>query len=199
MRGGELQNTMFYLVGFAGVGKYTLAKELAALTGARIVDNHYINNPVFSLIEQDGVTPLPDEVWKRTMQIRDGVFETIATLSPRDWNFVFTQVLVEGDAPLAIATYYLLLDVAAQRSSLFIPVRLVCQTDELCRRVVTPKRRERMKSVDATVARRQSETLEVYRPDHPNTLTLDVTDHAPRRAAERIVQHAQTCESALSA
>lgn len=195
MTSGPLENTLFYLVGFAGVGKYTVAQALSDLTGARIVDNHYINNPIFGLIEQDGVTPLPEAVWRRTMSVRDGVFETVATLSPRTWNFIFTQVLVEEDSPLAMATYYLLLDVAERRGGTFVPVRLVCSTDELCRRVVAPERRGRMKSVDATEARRHNETLTVFRPEHPNTLTLDTTSLSPAAAAERVLEHVRTRES----
>jgi hypothetical protein len=29
-----MKNTIFYLIGYAGTGKYTIAKELAVLTGA---------------------------------------------------------------------------------------------------------------------------------------------------------------------
>ena len=32
--------TIVYLIGYAGTGKYSIAKELAALTGAVLVDNH---------------------------------------------------------------------------------------------------------------------------------------------------------------
>jgi hypothetical protein len=63
VNGERLENTLFYLIGFAGVSKYTVAKALAALTGARVVDNHTINNPIFGLIEQEGVKPLPPEIF----------------------------------------------------------------------------------------------------------------------------------------
>ncbi|HEX6477597.1 MAG TPA: hypothetical protein VF043_02040 [Ktedonobacteraceae bacterium] len=52
-----MQNTIVYLIGYAGTGKYTIAKELARLTGAVIVDNHLINNPVFSIVGASGNTP----------------------------------------------------------------------------------------------------------------------------------------------
>lgn len=35
-----------YLIGFAGTGKYTIAKELAKV-GYKLVDNHLINNSIF--------------------------------------------------------------------------------------------------------------------------------------------------------
>ncbi len=45
-----MKNTIMYLIGYGGTGKYTIAKEIAALTGAVVVDNHLINNPVFSVV-----------------------------------------------------------------------------------------------------------------------------------------------------
>jgi hypothetical protein len=45
-----MQNTIVYLIGYAGTGKYTIAKELVLLTGAVIVDNQLINSPVFSVV-----------------------------------------------------------------------------------------------------------------------------------------------------
>jgi tRNA A37 threonylcarbamoyladenosine biosynthesis protein TsaE len=57
-----LDNTIFYLIGPAGVGKLTVARAIAALTGARIVDNHTVNNPIFDLIEHYRSTPLRPSV-----------------------------------------------------------------------------------------------------------------------------------------
>jgi predicted kinase len=45
-----MKNTIVYLIGYAGTGKYTIAREIAGLTGAVIVDNQLINNPVFSVV-----------------------------------------------------------------------------------------------------------------------------------------------------
>lgn len=40
-----------YLIGFAGTGKYTIAKELVKF-GYKVIDNHLINNPIFSLYKE---------------------------------------------------------------------------------------------------------------------------------------------------
>lgn len=53
-----LDNAIVYLFGFPGVAKYTVAREIAAGAGARVVDNHYVNNPIFGLLDLDGLTPL---------------------------------------------------------------------------------------------------------------------------------------------
>jgi len=44
-----MDNTIIYLLGHEGVGKYTIAKEIVTMTSARLVDNHAINNLIFSL------------------------------------------------------------------------------------------------------------------------------------------------------
>lgn len=87
----SITNLFVYLAGFAGTGKLTIARALAGLIGAKVVDNQWINNPIFGLIDPDGVTPLPDGVWAQTAKVREAVLETIATLAKPGTNFVFTR------------------------------------------------------------------------------------------------------------
>ena len=54
-----MDNIFLYLLGFAGTGKLTIARAFARSVGAKVVDNHWINNPIFGLIDPDGVSPLP--------------------------------------------------------------------------------------------------------------------------------------------
>jgi hypothetical protein len=58
----SITNLFVYLVGFAGTGKLTIGRALAGLIGAKVVDNQWINNTIFGLIDCDGVTPLPEGV-----------------------------------------------------------------------------------------------------------------------------------------
>src|SRR6202030_2215671 len=86
---------LFLLIGFAGTGKLTVARVLRdrlAAHGAqvRLVDNHYINNPILHLIDVDGEKPLPAGTWDRVGEVRDAVFRTIEMLSPKSWSFIFT-------------------------------------------------------------------------------------------------------------
>jgi hypothetical protein len=48
---------------------------------ARVVDNHWINNPIFDLLDNDRVTPFPTGVWDQVAKVRHAVLDTIATLS----------------------------------------------------------------------------------------------------------------------
>ncbi|MGO7427595.1 chloramphenicol phosphotransferase, partial [Rhizobium ruizarguesonis] len=46
------------LLGFPGVGKLTIARELGSLISAKIVDNHWFNNPILRLLDEDQTAPL---------------------------------------------------------------------------------------------------------------------------------------------
>ena len=51
-----MNNTIIYLIGHYGVGKFTIAQAIAEATDARVFDNHLANNVIFSLIREDGKT-----------------------------------------------------------------------------------------------------------------------------------------------
>ena len=184
-----LANSFIYLMGVAGAGKLTVAKAIAAKTGARLVDNHLINNPIFTVVRQDGVTPLPRAVWDRTFAIRTAVLETIASLSPPEWSFVFTHEAY-GEA-YDIAVYQLTREAAAVRKAAFLPVRLVCDPDEIARRVMNPERRVLMKSANAAKSRARAAADATYHPGTPDVLTLNNTSLSPEAAAEAIIRAAR--------
>lgn len=180
-----LQNVLVLLLGFPGVGKLTIARELGPMLPARVIDNHWISNPVLGLLDDDGHGPLPDAVWDQTARIRQAVLETIATLCHPTASFIFTNAGLQGDQR-SIASYRQVKGAADRRRACFLPVRLVCDEAELVRRVVSPERRARLKSIDAEAARRRSRTAAVLDPGHPDTLTLDVTAASAADSARAI-------------
>lgn len=68
-----------YLTGKAGVGKYTIAKQLAE-HNFKILDNHLINNPIFSLLDLDRASPIPQDAWVAVSRIR-WVVSTICAIT----------------------------------------------------------------------------------------------------------------------
>ncbi len=184
-------STWPYLLGHEGVGKYTIAKELVSLTGARLVDNHAINNSIFSLIHSDGKNDLPDAVWYRVRQVFAAVFETIATLSPAEYSFIFTNALKEGRAKDKVA-FNQIVSIAEARHSTFVVVRLSCSTEEIAKRIVNIDRKERHKSTDAKAARIRNEQEQVYIPEYPNVLNLDTTTLSAKATAKAIIDYVNT-------
>lgn len=183
------RTTIFHLIGPPGVGKYTIGKELAAITGARLVDNHSINNVLFQLIEVDGVRPVPPEIWPRVLAVRDTVLETIVNLSPRHLSFIFTN-FIRGEDTAEQAAFDQVIQVAEARGSIFVPVLLRCATPELERRIVGDDRRERLKLVDRAAAAHYNDEVPPFMTDHPNVLDLDVTTTPPAVAARTVAEWA---------
>ncbi len=184
-----MNNTMIYLVGFPGAGKYTIAKEIVKRANFRLVDNHLINNPVFSLIKADGKTKLPDRVWKNVGEIWDAVLDTIIHISPRDYSFVLTNALFESK-PADRAWWKEIEKTALARNALFVPVRLLCSIEELQKRIGTNDRVDRFKEIDPESPARYVKNDEVVKIEHPNALTLDVSNLSSAHAAEIILDHA---------
>ena len=91
-----MNNIILYLIGFAGTGKLTIAKAILERAPFLLVDNHFINNVVFRLIDTDGNGPLPPKVWEHVGKVRSLVFDTMRDLSKPGSNFVLTNELVEG-------------------------------------------------------------------------------------------------------
>jgi hypothetical protein len=190
-----LKNVMVYLVGFSGTGKLTVARQLAILLKARVVDNHWINNPIFDLIDNDRVTPFPAEIWDQVAKVRQAVLDTIATLSAPDANFILTHAGYDDD-PDDRKIYNYVLRTAARRGSVFIPVALLCEEGELMRRVVSPERASRLKSMNPEAASREARTRKVLKVNHANQLTLDISSISPAESARLILEHIQTRHAA---
>lgn len=186
-----MKNTIIYLLGFPGTGKYTIAKEICKQADFKLVDNHLINIPLFTLIENDGKTLLPHRIWDNIGRIWEAVMDTIVHISPPHYSFVLTNALTEqgqGDR----AWFERVKGTAEQKKALFVPVRLSCSVEEMEKRIVQPERKIRMKEINPESPKRNAENYTVLTTDHPNLLNLDVTSLTPQEAAATILNHARS-------
>lgn len=62
----------------------------------KIVDNHWVNNPILRLLDEDGTAPLPKGIWEFTGRFRQTVLDAITAYAPSA-NFIFTHAGLEGD------------------------------------------------------------------------------------------------------
>lgn len=186
-----MKNVILYILGFPGSGKYTIAREICGADDAfRLVDNHLINNPVFSLIPLDGHSPIPERAWHNVEQIWQVVKDTLINISPEEDSFVLTNALFEsqsGDRE----RYEDVAEMAKARGAALVPVRLFCGLEEMARRIVSEDRALRYKETNEAAPKRFFETDEVLRIEHENLLNLDVTDLPAERAAAQILAHAR--------
>ena len=190
-----MASVVYHVIGRPGVGKYTIGSELSRLTGARLIDNHSINNVIFQLLEVDGVTRLPEGVWSRVDQVRAAVLDTLASVSPPELSFVFTN-FIRGEDEVEYAVFMEFVGASVSRGRVFVPVVLSCETGELVRRIVRPERKARMKLVDPIEGARLNDETPQFRTDHPNLLELDVTRRPTGEAAAAIAAWGGRCVAA---
>ncbi|HEY0458496.1 MAG TPA: hypothetical protein VGC97_05040 [Pyrinomonadaceae bacterium] len=192
----KLRNTIIYLIGIPAVGKYTTAKEIGRLTGAKVVDNQLINLPVFTVVGYDGTDafPFPKAAGAHIEKIHRAVLAVIRDYCQPEDSFVFTNVL-DANTPSDLAWFRRIERVAKKRKAEFFPVWLTCEAEKIYQRKNTPERRARLKEIDLSSIKRWSEEFEVLKVPHPNALTLDTTHSLPEQTARRILNHVQkiTC------
>jgi Chloramphenicol phosphotransferase-like protein len=181
-----VNGAFIYLIGFAGCGKLTIAQAIQMRCDCILVDNHFVNNVIFALIDPDGKTKLPDQVWENVRRVRAAVLDTIRDVAKPGRTFIFTNELLEGEEQdrqlfLEIA------ELARHRSALFLPVRLTISPVELARRVVAPGRAERLKAIDPQAALTKAREREVLRPHGFSFLEIDVTTTTAEEVAEGIL------------
>jgi hypothetical protein len=186
----RMDNTIVYLLGHYGVGKLTVAKALCALTGARLVDNHLINNVVFGVIGADGKTPLPPETWELTARVGEIAFEAIETIAAPATSYVLTNALT--DEPRDRAYYARVVTLVDRRGALFVPVVVTCDETENALRIPSPERARNMKHTDAPSAMERRRTIAPLPIIHPNRFDLDTTRQSPDDAAKAILAHIRT-------
>ncbi|MEZ0261665.1 MAG: hypothetical protein ACAH80_11695 [Alphaproteobacteria bacterium] len=186
----RIENTIIHLLGFPGAGKYTVAQEIVRQAeGIRLVDNHLINNPLFSLIRQDGKTKLDPRIWLNVRKIWDAVADTMVNIAPREFSFVLTNALIEGDEDDRNHMEKMR-SVAEARGGKYIPVRLlVTDVDEHIRRITSASRIPRMKETNPEAPTRYA-TREVLKTGDARELTLDITRLGADEAAGKILAHA---------
>ena len=183
---------LFYLIGPPGSGKRTVGLELTRLTGAALLDNHIINDPMFAAFGFTGQGDPPAEVWSFTRRLRALLLEAVAA-APAGVSHIFTNYLADlpGEAEM-IGKFAAL---AEQRGATFVPVFLTCPTEELRRRMPLPERRARLKLKDPDTLQAVLDSKGVL-PAPEGMLTLDTSRHSPEEAARAIVAYASITHQA---
>jgi tRNA uridine 5-carbamoylmethylation protein Kti12 len=174
--------TLIYLTGKPGVGKYTIAKELAANHGFIVCDNQLINNPIFELLQLSTDTKIPKFAWDAIDGIRQSVLMFLEKEMTK--NYVLTNNLY--DHVDDYRWYQDVANTASKRGSLFIPVRFVIGQDEHLKRIQSCHRRDRWKSTDVKHVYDDTPLLPI---NHPNFFQLNVTTLKPDDASKAIMEY----------
>lgn len=185
----KIENTFIYLIGLPGVGKLTIAKELSKVLGAKLLDNHKINNLVLDLALPEDWRVIPEACWVETAKIRKILLDVIVNLAPREQNYILTNVLLEGDKEdFSIWEGYL--DVANARGGRIIPIVLSCDEEEHLKRISSTGRRENFKMTDGEILKKMFSNGKVpFKPEHEARIHLDITHLTPVEACGKIIEY----------
>jgi dephospho-CoA kinase len=174
---------VLYLIGRSGSGKYTIAKQLEKYE-FKIVDNHLINNPIFSLLDLNDGVPIPDLAREFTAQIRSSVFNFIS--KEHKHNYVLTNELLEDEVHYKV--FAQAQEMAERRGSLFVPIRLHLSKEENARRIQMPERALRFKAAQIDERAYQHSLIPV---SHPNLMDIDINHLAAEAVAQKIMEATQ--------
>ena len=170
---------LLLLYGPPAVGKLSVGREVAALTGFKLFHNHLTVDLVAS------VFPFGSEPFGRLVQNMRRML--IAEAAQQDVDLIFTFVYAAGEDDIVVEE--LISPVKACGGAVLF-VQLRCNRDELLARVQRDSRREHGKLTDPT---RLAELLDRYELDRPvpfgDSMCLDTRHLTAVEAAARIVAH----------
>lgn len=180
---------LIHLNGMPGVGKLTIARQLAKQLDAKLIDNHTLHNIPLSIHGRFGAR------WDLFYAIRQLAYDAIKTIS-LETPLVMTNALAHG-SKYEEEAWEAVQKLASESRRHFVPILLVCEQDEHCRRVVTEERTNNHKLDSAEVVQDYyKEGLDIIHDDTLSyALTLDVSSLQPDEAAKMIIDHVRHCSA----
>ena len=169
---------LIFLYGLPGVGKLTVARELAKLTGFRIFHNHLAVDLVESVFEFGSLpfVELREKIWLDVFSraVVTNLSGLIFTFAP---DRTVRSGFIEGTR-----------EVVESSGGEVLFVELTCSTEELGRRIEHPSRERFGKLNSAARFRELKEAGAFVDPGIPTErLVVDTTELSPSDAASKIV------------
>jgi shikimate kinase len=180
---------LVFIYGPPGAGKLTVARELAALTGFTLFDNHMSIDWASSIFDRSrlldfqaafGASPY----WRLIERLRMAVYEeVIRSGASLISTFVYAH---DKDLPFVNRVHEAVESVGGD----VLLVQLVCERDELARRVEAEQRGPAGKLASAGQLQELMGRMDLLTqiPDG-ETLRIDNTQLAPAEVARRIAEH----------
>jgi hypothetical protein len=170
---------LVFIYGPPGVGKLTVARELARLTGYRLFDNHVSIDCAQSVFDF-GTPPFGRVV----NAIRTLVFDEAARA---DVSLIFTFVYARPEDTSFVER---VCDLVESQGGRVMLVRLACAREELERRLPHPERARVGKLASLDTLGEVTERYDIFSPvPGRESLEIDNTDLAPAEAARLVVAH----------
>lgn len=183
----KYENCIILLMGIAGTGKRTVGAAISKMANFKFVHHHSWTDPILNLLGNDSLVwwDLDEKGWKKINDARDVIFSTIADVSPKNFNFIITYEMLDKD-PYHQIFYEKVTEIVKKRNAIFLPVRLICDEEEIVNRVQSEDRKKYFKTLDVNLIRKRVQEQSVYYSNHPNELTINNTSKTPEQVGEII-------------
>jgi len=169
---------LIFLYGPPAVGKLTVAKELAKLTGYKLLHNHLTVDLIASLYEWGSA-----KYWDHLREVRETL---LANLAKDNVNVIFTYVYAAGEDEQTMERMFKQVE---DNGGEVLMVQLKTSVEKLKERIVQDDRKQ-FKKISETATLEswltQYKLFEAY-PER-NNLVIDNTKMTPVKAAKLIVE-----------
>lgn len=170
---------ILHINSYPGVGKLTIAKQLAGQIGAKILDNHSIYNVAFALTE-----PKSDEFYETVRAVRSIAYKRVETLP------IATPVILTNahavDSKWGNVCWDEAVALARRCGRDHNVVILECSREENARRIQGADREIMRKPRDPALFRQQPVDRSLIDRDADALLRLDVTEMSADQSANQI-------------
>lgn len=171
---------LIFIYGPPAAGKYTVAKEVATLTGFRVMHNH---------IFVDAITPIFEfgsKPFGRIYQVMRNAFLTEAAQDGRE-GLIHTYCYAHEEDD---ATVQHVIDTVESNGGELCFVQLVCDEETVMQRVENDSRKEFGKIADRELLKGILARHELFEPvPMRESLQIDSRVNSPQEAAKLIVNH----------
>lgn len=175
---------MVFIYGPPAVGKYTVAKELSAITGYRYFINHQASDAVSSILDFEDnpslfrsvANEVKNLILRKAIELKiPGLIMTFCYSRPdSDKNLRETLDILE---PKGVETFF---------------TRIHCTDEELYRRVQHPSRKQiSVKKLTSIEELKKALNQHGFKEEisYVRNLNIDTTNMPPREVAEKIARH----------
>ncbi len=176
---------IIYLIGYSGVGKSAIAKEIVKLTGMKNIDQAFVYDLIYKIVHKS------DKVKQRSTKHVSSIWlimlDAILDICRMHQSFVITDELFQ-DNETHKKLYDKVESIASRRGSIFIPVKLECKKEIIVERYSSPDRYLELKSVSRQEALKNCTTNSLIEIKHPNLISIDISELSAKESAIAIVE-----------
>lgn len=171
---------LIFIYGPPGVGKFTVAKQLAKITGYKLFHNHLTNDLVESIFVR-GTKIFSKLVAKYRFEL----IETAARENIK--GLIFTYVYAKPNDDKEVGKIVKSVEKYGGKAYF---VRLFCERKELLRRLKHPQRKKYRKLKNKKILDRIMKKYELFSDfEHKNNLVINNTKLSPLKVAKEIKKY----------